>query len=202
MPSREQINSRIFQIVNKYANKACDKVQTEWSKYVSDVDGDSVIDSEISKAKSRIVATIYAYGQRAWILEYGRGSLMDNVNVNPYLNEYLQSEKINPWRKRKGSKAIYGRPEGEYEDLDGNTQWSSGKLSGVNLERLNTNPYEPLKGRHITNDILFGSSTDLDKSSQSKSATGLVSQMLDEIQQAIQQELLEVLQTLPKRIGR
>ena len=211
MATNSRLNSRISQIVKRYADMACNKVQSEWGRYFSDLEGDSVIDNEVSKAKTYVKATIYAYGQRAWILEYGRGSKMDDANTNPYLMDYLKSDMINPART---GKAIVGRPAGTYPGLDfhkgeQNIHNSAGKLAGVNIEGLHHKgeyPYRPLKGQHIISNILFGGSTQLDEiitlsTGKPKNSNGLVQQMLDEIQGVIREELQKALQSFPKQIG-
>lgn len=70
-------------------------------------------------------------GPYALLDEWGKGSLMDPNN--PALNEYRNSPYWNPARK---DLAIRGRPAGRYRDMFGKMRVSSGKLRGVNLERL------------------------------------------------------------------
>ena len=93
---------------------------------------------------NEISVTFIASGQKAWILEYGKGSLMDSDN--PYLGEYKSNSNWNQYRK---GNAVTGRGAGEYQDLDGNTHYSSGKAIGRNLEAIGKEEYFPSGPLHI-----------------------------------------------------
>lgn len=60
---------------------------------------------------------------------YGTGSLMDTGN--PFLSHYVGSQLWNPVRY---SNAIHGRPNGYYIDILGRKKYTSGKMSGINIE--------------------------------------------------------------------
>lgn len=66
---------------------------------------------------------------------YGTGSEMD-THYNAALSDYKASYLYNPSRK---GKAIAGRPSGEYTDIFGEKQVSSGKKEGISVE----NYYKP-----------------------------------------------------------
>lgn len=88
-------------------------------------------------------------GMAAWIGEFGKGSLMESsLSENPYLQDYV-SDNWNPYR---AGKTIRGRPEGEYKDLDGVTQESSGKMQGLSLEKdigSKDDDFRPIEPMHI-----------------------------------------------------
>lgn len=75
---------------------------------------------------------------KAFLDNYGTGSMMADVSKNPYLSEY----KENYWHSNRPSSAITGRGQGKYtipdwESGDGYiTRESSGVLKGVNLEKV------------------------------------------------------------------
>lgn len=79
-----------------------------------------------------VVATLEATGQKAWIAEFGSGSQMAKDGSNPYLSEYQSSSNYNPLRPADGT--IVGRRKGQYYDLDGKPQYSSGRNAGKDLE--------------------------------------------------------------------
>lgn len=78
--------------------------------------------------------TISAYiieGPWAVMDEMGKGSLMDTQN--PFLSQYRNSPQWNPAR---GDLVIRGRPAGSYENIFGETETSSGRMKGLDLERM------------------------------------------------------------------
>lgn len=78
-----------------------------------------------------IVTAQITGGPHALLDEWGKGSLMDPNN--PALAKYRNSTNWNPARH---DLAIRGRPAGAYTDLLGKRRVSTGKLRGINLERL------------------------------------------------------------------
>jgi len=70
-------------------------------------------------------------GAYAAMDNYGTGSLMADTDENPALKEYMESGLWNPVRE---DKAIVGRPEGQYTNIFGEIQYSSGRKEGELLE--------------------------------------------------------------------
>lgn len=92
------------------------------------LDGD--FDLEEAKIKSRnLIASKVVFYAEAIMDSFGTGSLMDKNN--PYLQEYIASGQWNPERN---DTIIVGRPEGEYENIFGETVTSGGFMAGVNIE--------------------------------------------------------------------
>ena len=129
-------------ILAKWALVIVGDIQREWGNHP--IEGEAEINHIMGLLVNEISATFIAQGQKAWILEYGKGSMMDSDN--PYLGEY----KSNPnWNRYRKGNAITGRGEGEYQDLDGNTHYSSGKAIGRNLEAIGKEEYFPSGPLHI-----------------------------------------------------
>lgn len=91
-------------------------------------DDNARVEYEIKKESNTIIAYLKA---NTYVLadSYGTGSLA--LTSNPGYEEYRRSEKWNPART---SRAIMGRPEGDYVDLFGNKKHSSGYFEGYNIE--------------------------------------------------------------------
>lgn len=153
------LKRRIRDTVNAYAKEARVRVKEEWSRY-NGVDlgkANMRVLAALADTEGEIIQTLVAEGQKAWILEYGRGSLMEtNAANNPWLDEYTHDPNFNKWRKTHAF-AITGREEGDYYDLDGNPHHSTGSLKGVNLEEWHsTKEYYPISPRHIIQTVLYG----------------------------------------------
>lgn len=184
---RELLN-KVLSIVRNYNSVAESRVLQEWSRY-SEPEGDSEIHSSAKELTSSVSALIWAYGQKAWILEYGSGSeMVTSTKENPFLAEYMRSEGFNKERF-KNALAITGREQGYYTDLDGVTHYSTGTMQGKNLEQWrSTKSYTPISPKKIIYHVLFGSGED-----------GLISEMQREIQMALQSVLIKGMR-LPKEI--
>ena len=154
----KKLIKRITKIVNEYSVEATRRIKAEWSRYTDEGLGNADI-SFISDFDLRgLVKSVFiAEGQKAWVLEYGRGSLMEkNSANNPWLEEYTNDPNFNKWRKAHAF-AITGREAGEYYDLDGNKHHSTGSLKGVNLEEWHsTKEYYPISPRRIIQSVLYG----------------------------------------------
>ena len=117
-----------------YSDTICRRIKSRWASL--GIKGNAEADSYIlGSVKGAVVSRIFGSGQKAWIAEFGSGSLMEDSADNPYLNDYLQSPEFNQWRLHSSRLPIMGRSAGEYTDLDGVTHISSGKLAGFDLER-------------------------------------------------------------------
>jgi hypothetical protein len=86
------------------------------------------IDFELRKESRAIIAYLKA---NTYVLadSYGTGSLA--LVSNPGYQAYRNSNRWNPSRT---SRAIMGRPEGDYTDVFGRKRHSSGALEGQNIE--------------------------------------------------------------------
>jgi len=121
----------IAPLLHQWATMVADRIQNRWGN-LSGIRGNAEISAEFPLvAKGVLVQTIKAWGQRAWIAEYGSGSESDLSN--PYLNEYTNASNFNHYRS-KSDMTIRGRDAGAYQDLDGNPQKSTGSNAGKYLE--------------------------------------------------------------------
>lgn len=128
-------------VLDRHAIAICEDIEREWGNQSQE--GRAEVHQVTDMLASAIQTSIIASGQKAWILEYGKGSYMDKDN--PFLDEYLASDNINQFRLHNNSYPIMGRSKGVYYDLDGNPHESSGKMAGLNLEgREGFEPSEPL----------------------------------------------------------
>lgn len=188
MDCRSELLKKVLSIVRNYNQVAESRVLQEWSRY-SEPEGNAEIHTSVKELTRSVSALIWAYGQKAWILEYGRGSEMEmNSKENPFLAEYMRSEGFNKERFAHAL-AITGREQGYYTDLDGNRHHSTGTLRGRNLETWRgTKEYPPMSPKKIIYHVLFGSGED-----------GLIMEMQKEIQNALQTVLIECMK-LPKEI--
>jgi len=94
-------------------------------------EGRSELFSGAIVAVTGIVMAQITGGPHALLDEHGKGSLMDPDNLA--LAEYRNSPYWNPARR---DLAIRGRPAGAYTDMMGRRRVSSGKMKGINLEKI------------------------------------------------------------------
>ncbi len=157
--------------IDEYTRIARGMVKAEWSKYTGGIYSDLgeaklFLTPVIADSQGMVVRDILASGQKAWILEFGRGSLMETSSAeNPWLDEYVESSDFNKWRKGNAF-AITGREKGsKYYDLDGKGKnggtepfVSTGTLKGVNLEEWHsTKEYAPISPMKVIQSVLYGS---------------------------------------------
>lgn len=186
---------KIRKIVASYCKAGCIQVDEIWRTLP--IDGEaSVWEEEKKLAKDAISMSIIAVGQKAWIAEYGKGSLMESSGVeNPFLQDYVsgkvKDEDGNPLFNRERlahAFAIVGRPHGYYYDIDGNRYHSHGNLKGKVIE--DSNNYVPQAPRHVIKKILFGDGEG-----------GILSDMCEEIQNACMGVLMGlIIEKFPKEI--
>lgn len=146
-------------VINTYADNIATQVMTEWMRigYQPQISGEAEVKTAVKRVtKDTILFVISGKGQRALLMEYGKGSLLDRSN--PYLSEYIQWEGFNYDRLLQGF-AILGRPKGKYKDLDNKTHFSGGNLAGKNLEEIlgSKNPkYQPFPAFHVIRNAVCG----------------------------------------------
>lgn len=174
-------------LVKSYCNAAKSQIEQEWSA-ISNIDGEAdITDEELTVASDIVARSLCAWGQKAWIAEFGKGSLMDkSSSENPFLDDYENSEQFN--KARLGhALSVVGRPAGKYTDLDGKEYKSGGNLYGKVIEDVSTSrgyPYAPIRGKHIIKQVI-----DTD-----------ISMLQDEMQDAIGDICLELMREFPKEL--
>lgn len=184
---------KVGRIVNSYINAAMSEIQSDWGSV--EIDGTAEFrDASLTIVRDNISRSIIAAGQKAWIAEYGRGSLMEKgSSENPYLQDYISGKikdpdgnpLFNPHRLGHAL-AIVGRDHGYYYDLDGNMRHSNGNLAGKVIEG---DRYKPSPAYHFIRRVLFGNGND-----------GIFNLMLNEIQEAAMVVLVQLLNEFPKEI--
>ena len=143
---------KIGNIVQSYGDKLVSDINRTWNS-LNSIDGNADATFKIiSTQKDSVVGRLEATGQKAWIVEFGKGSLMDNEAYNPYLSRY----KHNPrrWNKLRKGHFVTGRPKEPYQDLDNNIHYPSGRLAGRNLEQTGIDAYKPSKPYHVIHDVI------------------------------------------------
>lgn len=137
-------------VAHWYVDKAKLKVQKDWAAKAADVKGNAYIIPVIyMEGNDRAHIRFEISGQKAWIAEWGRGTLaakaaqrtvingVDLGSRNPYANQYRESAQFNPVRRqfnKAGGWDVYRRLKGvPYTDLDGN-RIEGGSLSPKVLE--------------------------------------------------------------------
>lgn len=131
-------------VVDEWAKDVARTIENKYGNSQG-VEGNAQVTSDLPfVAQGNVETYIRAWGQKAWILEYGSGSLADKEN--PTLDAYVNSGNFNRYRSR-ADMTIRGRDAGEYQDLDGNTHVSSGKNAGKDLEAKPV--YSPSVPLHI-----------------------------------------------------
>lgn len=191
--------SKIRAIVEKYIKAACVMVEQQYTALPSDLGNSSVYEAEVRTAKDCVARSLCAIGQKAWIAEYGKGSLMETrTSENPFLEDYVSGrirdadgQPLFNKDRLSHAFAIVGRKHGYYYDIDGRRYHSHGNLAGKVIESFYgqtlEKPYAPQK---VIKHILFGSGDD-----------GIVAEMNDEIANLISNEIMaEMLNAFPKEI--
>ena len=126
------LSVEIAAVVHTWATMVAERIQNQWDN-LSAVKGEAHIDvSEPVVFPTYLEQRIEAYGQRAWICEFGSGSESDTSD-NPYLDDYINDSNFNDYRS-KSDMRIRGRDAGAYTDLDGNEEYSFGRNAGKDLE--------------------------------------------------------------------
>lgn len=127
------IELEIAKVLKLHTDIICNRVRAKWGNMVGIV-GNAEIHSDFPKiVGSMVVASIEASGQKAWIAEFGSGSLSAPRSENPYLGDYVSHGNFNRHRS-EGNMSIKGRDKGSYYDLDGYKHESTGRSAGKDLE--------------------------------------------------------------------
>ena len=185
---RQQLLNRLRKIIRKYSRLACIEARQQWGA-LDTIDGEaSIADRDLEISQDTVARALCAYGQKAWIAEFGKGSEIDkSTSENPFLQDYLSDPFFNRDRLGHGL-AVVGRPHGYYPDLDGNPHFSHGTLQGVPIETwYGQRLFAPIRGKHIISGIL-----DPDGA--------LMKEMSREIQDVVAEVIQELMSTFPKEI--
>lgn len=126
--------SEVANVINRYAQKNVAEIEQQWDG--SRIEGDAEISFDITVDTPQLVVGEYrASGQKAWILEHGSGSHMDDKEENPGLPAYQSSDL---WNTERENTEIRTR-QGAYLDLDRQPRMGSGigGEHGINAEKMN-----------------------------------------------------------------
>lgn len=188
---------KVKAVVEKYIKVACAMVEQQYTALPSHMGQSLVYEAEVRTAQDCVARSLCAIGQKAWIAEYGRGSLMETkTSENPFLEDYVSGRIRDADGQPLFNKdrlahafAIVGREHGYYYDIDGRRYHSHGNLAGKVVENFdNQKPYAPQK---TIRRVLFGSGDD-----------GIVAEMNEEIADLIGDEIIaEMLNSFPKEIN-
>lgn len=128
---------------------AIDRVSDDLMAQMKSRTNDPVVQSSIKKkimmdSLTEIEIAVGSDHWKAFLDNYGTGSLMADQSENPHLDNYKGSKFWNEFRTIGDGKSVRGRSMGAYivpdwESGDGYvTRKSSGTLAGVNLETTST----------------------------------------------------------------
>lgn len=149
-------------IVKQWCEEVAQRVQHRWGVHNS-IPGNAEVSTDTKVIGKVILGTITGRGQKAFICEFGKGSLME-LQDNPYLQDYISSTEFNQWRLHSSRMPTMGRSAGAYKDLDGVTHESSGAMAGLDLER-SIGQYDeffaPVEPMHVIEEEIQASYDDL-----------------------------------------
>jgi hypothetical protein len=129
-------------VINKWSQTIINEIYREWN--IRSTKGNAEATAEIKFLGDGTIVNFVGKGQKAWILEYGKGSLIDADN--PYLRDYVTSEIYN--QLRPANHTVVKREVGWYSDLDGNMKYSDGINAGRDLEKIG-GVFSPQPALHI-----------------------------------------------------
>ena len=141
--------SDIADVMKEYSLGFMNDMHNEWNK--ANIHGNATVNFAITADTPTVVTGEYrASGQKAWIAEFGSGSLLDSDN--PGLWAYSNSSVFN---KEREDFEIRTRT-GEYTDLDGVVHEGSGigGHHGLNAEKLGVHSVTPHPPGHVMKEAL------------------------------------------------
>ena len=141
--------SDIADVMKAYSLGFMNDMHNEWNK--AHIHGNATVNFAITADTPTVVTGEYrASGQKAWIAEFGSGSLLDSDN--PGLMAYSNSSVFN---KEREDFEIRTRT-GEYTDLDGVVHEGSGigGVHGLNAEKMGNRSVTPQLPRHVMKEAL------------------------------------------------
>ena len=141
------LNVEIATVVHAWAVMVAERISGQWEN-LSAVHGEAHIETDDTIVfPTYLLQRIEAYGGAAYTIEYGSGSASDTRD-NPYIDDYISDSNFNDYRS-KSDMTIRGRDAGDYTDLDGNIQHSSGANAGKDLEAKPVYPGMTMLPMHI-----------------------------------------------------
>lgn len=133
----------IEDVLRRMGKKINARVEKRWNS-IRSVQGKAYAKEPtfLNEVKDQIVMQLSYGGQKAWIAEYGRGSLMDTSKRNRWSSQYRNGSVFNRARlkplnaKAKKFSLVSRKPSEVYRDLDGVTHTATDKFpsEGFNLE--------------------------------------------------------------------
>lgn len=156
MISTAKVQNNILKAILTVCDKEAEKIKNDILRDYSGINGVSgradVSSSVKQYAKDQLILSIFGFGQKAVIGEYGRGSEMDRDN--PALKEYITEDLFNKARLKKDF-AILTRPyEESYQDLDGRTIKRKPPAREYNLEKTGDKRFAPVKPKYIVREAV------------------------------------------------
>lgn len=144
----------IKEVLDHMGKKINARVEKRWAS-VRSVQGRAYAKEPtfLNEVKNQIVMQLSYGGQKAWVAEYGRGSLMDTSKRNKWGSRYRNGRVFNRARlkplnaKAKKFSLVSRAPNESYRDLDGANHTATKKfpMRGFNLEywatRYQKKPY-------------------------------------------------------------
>lgn len=119
---KEKMKSTANDLLNEYYAEIHNQMRT-----TSGREGlEKLTEIEENLIKGRIIGNA-----RSIMDSYGTGSAMDTDN--PYLDEYMSSEL---WNDLRTGYAIVGRAPGEYKNIYGAIDYSTGSMAGSDVENI------------------------------------------------------------------
>lgn len=142
------LNVEIATVVHVWATMVAERISGQWDN-LSAVHGEAHIETNDTIVfPTYLLQRIEAYGGKVFESEYGSGSASDTID-NPYLDDYINDNgNFNEYRS-KSDMTIRGRDAGDYTDLDGNPQSSTGMNAGKDLEAKPVYPGMTMLPMHI-----------------------------------------------------
>ena len=178
------IEQVIMEVILEWANEIKRRVEAKWNN-MSQIPGNAslhVVDTP--PIAGAIMVTLLTGDFKAWIAEFGSGSLLDPSN--PYLEAYKNSSMWNS-KRTMGDTGFRGRKTGETVYVpDGSTYKSSGKMYGMHLEwgiKMNEHrhsalpPFKPFAPQHTIREELYSATPEI----------------IEDIQKAVGQEIAKQL---------
>lgn len=159
MSNLEHFDSKLEAILRRTTQLNREDIRREWDS--KSVDGNADLDTRVDKLdEDDVFFMVYtASGQKAWLLEHGSGSKMDNENQNPDLASYKHSSF---WNNEREGTEIRTRPRSPmYKDLDGIKHHGSGieMPHGINVEESQWHfhkSYKAIEPLHVMKEIVMG----------------------------------------------
>lgn len=184
-----ELYREIKTVLDMYSESIVQQVQTEWARIGNqpNLQGNAEVKKRVKKiAQGVILMEITGSGQKALLMEFGKGSKMDMV-TNPNLADYMAWSGFNKARFAQEMVTLSRKPGSSVTDLDGNTYTSQARNEGINLE--NKNPkFKPEEAHHVIRNIVCG----LD------GERGMLSAILNDIGEAV--VLYDFFKNMPKQI--